>query len=601
MFGTATSSATQKPGGLFGAGAAQQPAAQLGTTTQQQPTGMFGNAARSNSTGMFGNTARSSSAGMFGNTSSSQPSSGLALNTASKPSGGLFGSSNATQPSTSLFGNNAAKPSVGLFGNATAQQQPQPQVGMFGNSVTQPQLTQQPQTPGASVFQANGVQSIQPVQQPSRFEKYELKNVNKKTLFSSDNVGHSPSDLNLNSTYKKRTIPNHLIKRTNKVNNNASEEDKPSAPILPFKVSTQVQPDTFAEDFAYLYEHDKPPTTSIFDPSILHEDSSPGEIFMGESTFNKMNKNPINFHNIFQRPDRNFVSFHAKNHHDKSSLLPWQDGKGKESETTFGHQSLAEKATASTANKDSRLPQINKLYCSVIVYGFDDTNFPSLIEYFAKYGKIMEDLVISDSNYYYGSSGNVLAHDKLVDIDDSENANSINCSNSNTSYSAGYKNNKNGLNGTSDNYTLGRSFPIFLGHGWVKLTYDNPNSAVRALMDNLTDDGNGNILGVLPYRREDLELLLGEKIPDDLDVGNGLHGLSHELELENKLADNEIGRYLNNARGETSVSDNGETHNKTSSLKIKDGSNLLLKKQQVSDTKNLWHSGIEFLFGNGKI
>lgn len=478
-----------------------------------------------------------------------------------------------------------------LFGGTNAFQQPSQQQQQPQSQFQQQQQFQQ-QVP--SVFNNVNTQ-VQPLTQPSRFEKYELKNASDHRLFSSESSnsasqprGTASGSVNGNkigngsgSLIKKRTIPNRLIKRVGKQDSNSNEEDKSSGPVLPFKVSTQVQPDTFAEDFAHLYKVDKPPSNSMFDPSIFQDETTPGEMLIGESIFNKMDENPTLFENIFKRPSRNLLKLenHSKYQSaeypwSNSNTLPPNNSQGLEDSSNGNKQPSPIYTTSSAMNRS--ISSTEKLYCSVIVYGFDDAYFSLIIEHFAKYGKIMENLVISDYNYYYGAYGNVIARDKLVDIDDKDRT--------------GIDSKKKPLD----------SFPLFLGPGWVKITYDNPNSAIRALADNLTDDGKGNVLGVIPYRREDLEILLSHKIPNELNMGEGLHGLSHELELEKRLANNEIGKYLSAARGDSLDSSNG-TKRTASSLTVKDGSNLLLKTRKESDGKTIWHKGMGFLFGQGEV
>lgn len=505
-----------------------------------------------------------------------------------------------------------------MFGGLKTTLPGQSQPSLFGNTSGQSQMTTplQPLQPQAQIQQQipSGFNSINPntqqVQEPSRFEKYQLNNSLEPYLFENDDISQLNKTANSKqSSIKKRVIPAHLIKRINKVNDNSNEEDKPSAPILPFKASTQVQPDTFNEDFAYLYEHDKPPTKSLFDPSIFNDDSVSNEMLTSDSSFNKMNENPLLFNNVFQRPNRNLLNdkLNNINSNTKSDLeLPWSEHVINDSLKPHPKTSLTLNSQSSSFQKYDK--SIENLYCSVIIYGFNDEHFRTLIKHFAKYGKIMEKFIISDGNYYYGSLGNVLAHDKLYDIDDLDQSQNLksNISSNQHSNKNNHKNTNNS-NNIKSNLKNSKSFPIFLGQGWVKVTYDNPNSAIRALSDNLTDDGNGNILGVIPYRREDLEILLRQKINDDLNIGEGLNGLSHELELEKKLVDNDIGRYLSNSRTENLNGNNGNSSNsddkrfRSSSLIIKDGSKLLMKNNIERDTKAIWHKGISYFFGNGDI
>ncbi|ODQ80727.1 hypothetical protein BABINDRAFT_160949 [Babjeviella inositovora NRRL Y-12698] len=62
------------------------------------------------------------------------------------------------------------------------------------------------------------------------------------------------------------------------------------------------------------------------------------------------------------------------------------------------------------------------------------------------------------------------------------------------------------------------SAPIFSGEGWVKLTYDNPSSAMRALEDNGIYY-NGSLVGVVQYTKAAVEKLTNRKISNKEDVG----------------------------------------------------------------------------------
>lgn len=446
-----------------------------------------------------------------------------------------------------------------MFGNSfqnaqTLQPLAQSQNNMFSSNQSLQQQHQQQQQP--QIVHQNST-SDQQIKQPSRFEKYELRNVKEHNLFSSD----SADKLSGGNTLKQRTIPNKLVKRITKTDNNTDETDKPSAPILPFKASTQFQADTFNDDFAHLYEHNKLPTKSLFDPSAFNDDNNPNEIFI-DSVFNEMNENPVTFNNIFQRPER-FVK--AGQSSNLSSNLPWSISSTPQSKVGTPNQSKELLGTSSKQNSQ-------RLYCSIIVYGFDNDHFSSLIDHFAKYGDIMEDMNITDSNNHYGQLGSLLSKNKLLET------------------------NEDSLNKDEP-----RKFPIFIGNGWVKITYDNPNSAIRALVDNGTDDGNGNILGVMPYKRKALELLLDAKLTDDLDIGEGLRGLNYDLGFDSNFADNEIGRYLSNylLKDQKSGDDKDNMRSKTGN--IKDGSKLMLKNVKIDDQKNFWNKSMGFFFGKGEI
>lgn len=60
--------------------------------------------------------------------------------------------------------------------------------------------------------------------------------------------------------------------------------------------------------------------------------------------------------------------------------------------------------------------------------------------------------------------------------------------------------------------------PILSGPSWVKITYDNPASAVDALQEN-GSVFNGAPLGVIPYLKAVVEKLQKRKLTDEEDVG----------------------------------------------------------------------------------
>lgn len=472
---------------------------------------------------------------------------------------------------------------------------------------TQPFQQQQQQQQPASSF-------IVPTAEVSRFAKYQLKDGSDKASPNGQSASSSGSSINTSATAKHK-IPSRLIKRTNKVNNK-NEDDKPSIPILPFKQSTHVQTDTFNEDFAYLYKHDKPPTKSLFDPMASQDETTTTEILMGDSVFKNMTDNPLSFKNVFNRPENKFKSSQQTVSQLNNDSLPWSTRNDDASDNLENPDSFKPKNQNQNHSSYKLSPSssysvnnLEKLYYSVIVYGFDDSNFSLVVEHFAKFGKIMEDLTISDGNYHYGSLGNLVAHDRLVDPNNSiANDESATNKNNKKSLNSGKNTNNNNIN-PQNTITGARNnknnslFPIFMGEGWIKLTYDNTNSAIRALAENLTDDGNGNILGVIPYSKEDLEILINDKISNDLDIGNGLKGLSHDLEINTMIADNEIGRYLVSQRAlkaEDSAKSNGQNQVKKLG-DLKDGSNLILRNQKQKEVKSFWNKGFEFLFGEGEI
>ena len=65
-----------------------------------------------------------------------------------------------------------------------------------------------------------------------------------------------------------------------------------------------------------------------------------------------------------------------------------------------------------------------------------------------------------------------------------------------------------------------RNVPIFTGPGWIKITYDNTNSALNALQEN-GSIFSGNLLGVVPFHKSVIEKLEKNKAFLNEDIGNG--------------------------------------------------------------------------------
>ncbi|WPK24540.1 hypothetical protein PUMCH_001818 [Australozyma saopauloensis] len=138
-----------------------------------------------------------------------------------------------------------------------------------------------------------------------------------------------------------------------------------------------------------------------------------------------------------------------------------------------------------------------------------------------------------------------------------------------------------------------RVVPIFSGHSWVKITYDNPASALDALQES-GSVFNGVLIGVIPYTKEAVEKLLKRKLALLEDIGSGVSAFSNTA---NPKGDNGI------------LGDKSELQSAYSKrLDIKDGSGLFLTSQNNNTTAakgdpkanqnlGLWGSISNYLFG----
>lgn len=73
-----------------------------------------------------------------------------------------------------------------------------------------------------------------------------------------------------------------------------------------------------------------------------------------------------------------------------------------------------------------------------------------------------------------------------------------------------------------------KSYPIFTGEGWVKITYDNNQSAIRALQEN-GSVFRGSLLGCVPYSKNSVEKLASCRIDKNDNIGESDLGLSSKV------------------------------------------------------------------------
>ncbi|SCU77373.1 LAME_0A00892g1_1 [Lachancea meyersii CBS 8951] len=120
---------------------------------------------------------------------------------------------------------------------------------------------------------------------------------------------------------------------------------------------------------------------------------------------------------------------------------------------------------------------------AVIVFGYPESISNQIIIQFSKFGTILEDFEVLRS-----ASG--------------INAATLRLRNQNTRDSGNR-----------------RKYPIFTGDGWIKLTYDSPSSALRALQENGVVYG-GCLIGCVPYNKSAVEQLASCTIENSDDIGS---------------------------------------------------------------------------------
>lgn len=67
--------------------------------------------------------------------------------------------------------------------------------------------------------------------------------------------------------------------------------------------------------------------------------------------------------------------------------------------------------------------------------------------------------------------------------------------------------------------SMSTKLPIFTGEGWVKITYDSPTSALRALKENGTVF-TGHLIGCIPYSKSAVEQLASISVDKSDDIGS---------------------------------------------------------------------------------
>ncbi|KAG0670810.1 hypothetical protein C6P45_001819 [Maudiozyma exigua] len=140
---------------------------------------------------------------------------------------------------------------------------------------------------------------------------------------------------------------------------------------------------------------------------------------------------------------------------------------------------------------------------AIIVFGYPESISNLIITHFSNFGSILEDFQVLRS-----PSG-------------------IN------KFTLKNKNGQNNINSNDE-----RKYPIFTGDGWVKITYDSRQSAVRALQEN-GSVFSGTLIGCVPYSRKAVEKLASCKIDKYDNIGENDINLSGTMSPLQNL-DNDV-------------------------------------------------------------
>lgn len=170
---------------------------------------------------------------------------------------------------------------------------------------------------------------------------------------------------------------------------------------------------------------------------------------------------------------------------------------------------------------------------AILIFGYPESMANQVISYFQEFGTILEEFEITKQK------NTLLKH---------------------------YQTNK----GSNKQHQV---VPILSGKSWVKITFDNPSSAIDALQENGCVF-NGVLLGVIPFSKDAIEKLQKRKLEKGEDIGGGIEYQLNSFD-KSKKGDNGTTGDSNDIQGSY-----------ITRLDIRDGSGLFLQPNSTDPTKS---------------
>ncbi|KAK6203615.1 Nup53/35/40-type RNA recognition motif-domain-containing protein [Scheffersomyces amazonensis] len=217
-------------------------------------------------------------------------------------------------------------------------------------------------------------------------------------------------------------------------------------------------------------------------------------------------------------------------------------------ENVFTRGTNESKKQESSITKESMNPLVNN-ESAIIVFGYPESLTNQIIQHFKEFGDILEDF---ESNHKSTYSSLNSRHNQLSK----------------------------------------KLVPIFVGKNWIKLTFDNPASALDAIQEN-GSVFNGVLLGVIPYTKHAIEKLQKRSITSNEDIG-GNNALDLSVVKPEKLLNGNSNSNSNgNSNSISNSNGNGIIKESTPSqltnkFEMKDGSQFFLNngdQQKEKDAK----------------
>ncbi|KAH3672658.1 hypothetical protein WICPIJ_010028 [Wickerhamomyces pijperi] len=147
-------------------------------------------------------------------------------------------------------------------------------------------------------------------------------------------------------------------------------------------------------------------------------------------------------------------------------------------------------------SKYTQLPTSNN-ESSILVFGYPESIANQVIRHFAKFGNILEDFeaIRSDTLFFQRPQ---------------------------------------------DSKKIQRSYPIYTGNGWVRLTYDNKASSVRAVEEN-GETFHGCLIGCVRYSKQNMDRIMkGDLDLTHFKADDDAQGNDEYLDFVNRFKNNKI-------------------------------------------------------------
>lgn len=365
----------------------------------------------------------------------------------------------------------------------------------------------------------------------------------------------------------KRVIPNHLVPKKKigfQLSTVASKSDKPSESNDASKPSLDKLANSDFNLISFGNNIHRNSTASFADSLALVPVESSTEKSHGHSSLENPEDLPLYNYNddlpppksLYDLNDEAFLSFTRPTQNTNSFM-----NKDPKSFHNAFDKLSAQLPPAAADNNPAGVSSLHHLESAILVFGYPESMANQVIAHFLEFGLILENLEAAKSTPKVSART----------VFEGQGVGSFNAD-------------KNLANSTQP--------PIFSGKSWVKLTYDNPSSAMDALQE-CGSVFNGAIIGVVPYTKDTVEKLQKRKLSDLEDIGAGLPDL-HQL--------------LHPTVDSAVIGDSNDIQaSYIKRLDIKDGSELFLKATKGNNQnplqKNnnqklgLWGTISNYLFG----